>query len=147
MGKLTKSFQAVKNYFNLGFKTPEIAEKKLRAYTPLGLVSQEGEADSILEVLKRGDDINEKDYDGNTALMLAVKHGKMDAVRTLIDNKADLNIKDKHGYTALRLATRYEQKEIAGLLIDKGASLDGVIEEQRIGQLEKTAREAQVQPK
>lgn len=122
------------------FESQEQPKPKLKAYTPLELVASEGDVDGIKEVLRRGDDINEKNYDGNTALMMAVVHGKTDSVRALIDSKAELNIKDKHGYTALRLAVRYDHKEIASLLIEKGASLEGVIEEQRLCQLEKATQ-------
>jgi uncharacterized protein len=61
-------------------------------------------APDIVDVLKRGADVNLTDRRGNSALMYAANLGLVENVKTLLANGADATLKSKDGETALSLA-------------------------------------------
>jgi ankyrin repeat protein len=60
----------------------------------------------ILEVLKKGADVNTPNPKGYTALMYAANLGLVENVKTLLANGADATLKSADGETALSLAER-----------------------------------------
>jgi uncharacterized protein len=68
---------------------------------PLGDMSK---APNIVDVLKRGADVNMTDRKGYTALMYAANLGLIENVKILLANGADATLKSADGETALSLA-------------------------------------------
>jgi ankyrin repeat protein len=79
-------------------------------------------ARAILDVLKRGADVNSADPAGYTALMYAANLGLVENVKVLLANGADATLKTESGSTALDLCqsrssvARAERKQVAEIL-------------------------------
>lgn len=71
-----------------------------------GYIGEPEKAPEIVEVLKRGADVNAADSGGYTALMYAANLGCVDNVKVLLANGADAIRESKDGETALSLAER-----------------------------------------
>jgi hypothetical protein len=82
-----------------------------------------GDARVVLDLLRRGRDVNALDRHGQTALMLAAHAGHREVVETLIAHRANLNITAKFGLSALMLALVAGHAQIAHLLAKAGADL------------------------
>jgi ankyrin repeat protein len=81
---------------------------------------------AVLELLRRGVDVNEKDDMGWTALRQASVRGYTDMARLLLDNGADVNQKGRSGATALMDASWRGHVVTARLLIGRGADVNAV---------------------
>ena len=82
-----------------------------------------GDVPIVLDLLRRGTDVDARDRYGQTALMLAAHAGHRDVVETLIAHRAKLNITAKFGLSALMLALIAGHAEVARLLAKAGADL------------------------
>lgn len=84
--------------------------------------AEEGDANKIRELLKKGADPNTVNSKKETVLMLAAGSGNRDAVKALLDKGANyktLNLDDEH---ALFYAIRSGDYDTVKLLLDKGAN-------------------------
>lgn len=88
-----------------------------------GSVGDPDTAPEIVDVLKRGADVNVADPQGYTALMYAANLGLVENVKVLLASGADAGRKSRHGETALSLAVRpessvaqAERRQVAELL-------------------------------
>jgi ankyrin repeat protein len=84
---------------------------------------KEGELQIVLDLLKRGTDVDVRNRYGQTALMLAAHAGHREVVETLIAHGAKLNVTAKFGLSALMLALIGGHAEVARLLAKAGADL------------------------
>ena len=82
-----------------------------------------GDVQLVLDLLRRGIDLNARDRYGQTALMLAAHAGHREVVETLIAHRVNLNITAKFGLSALMLAIVAGHVEVAPLLAKAGADL------------------------
>lgn len=82
-----------------------------------------GDLPFVLDLLRRGADVDARDRYGQTALMLAAHAGHREVVEALIGQQANLNVTAKFGLSALMLAVVAGHAEVAGLLARAGADL------------------------
>lgn len=61
--------------------------------------ANEGDVDTIQDLLGSGADVNFKDIDGRTALHIAACQGRTDVVQLLLDRGAKVDPKDRWGST------------------------------------------------
>ncbi|XP_060109206.1 KN motif and ankyrin repeat domain-containing protein 2 [Heteronotia binoei] len=85
--------------------------------TALAATRSEGDMETILQLLQRGNVNAKASQAGQTALMLAVSHGRQDMVRALLASGADVNVQDDDGSTALMCACEHGHTEIVRLLL------------------------------
>lgn len=71
----------------------------------------------VVDLLRRGMDVNTVDPQGNSLLMLAVRGNNVELARFLLDNRANPERRSPHGDTALMLAAMLGHKEIAELIL------------------------------
>lgn len=87
--------------------------------------SRTGNVKKILELLKKGADVNAQDEaHRQTALTYAAALGQMDAVKVLLDHGADPNLANMVGYSPIMAAARNSRQRCAMLLIDAGAEVN-----------------------
>ena len=96
--------------------------------TPLGLASQNGNAEIIEQLVRAGVDPNDPVQAvnaGETPLMLAARTGQVDAVTVLLDAGADISVQETwNGQTALMWAAAEGHVPVAETLIAHGADID-----------------------
>lgn len=90
--------------------------------TELMNAAKGGNNDAVLDVLKRGADVNEQTNKGKTALMFAASEGHTNVSRLLIEKGAKINIADNYGTTALIVASTSGHDEVVALLLEHNAN-------------------------
>lgn len=85
------------------------------------LAADSGNAEAVLDLLKKGADVNAKTSDGISALMYASQNGHLETVRVLAANGANINDTPFSRETALFAAVRNNYDEIVHYLLIKGA--------------------------
>lgn len=83
--------------------------------------AEEGNVETILELLEAGADINATDTHGNTAVMTATQKNNVDTVKALIEQGADINIRNNNQDNVLLYAGAEGLLEILQLAIETGA--------------------------
>lgn len=84
--------------------------------------AENGQIDTVKELLKKGANPKVKDQYDRTPLMLAAHGGHTAIVKILLDsNVVDINAQDKTGYTALIYGAFYGHIDIVKALLDKKA--------------------------
>ncbi|XP_031384250.1 integrin-linked protein kinase 1 isoform X2 [Punica granatum] len=83
--------------------------------------ANEGDLDSIQDLLASGTNVNFKDIDGRTALHIAACQGRTDVVQLLLDRSAEVDPKDRWGSTPLADAVYYKNQNVIKLLETHGA--------------------------
>ena len=81
---------------------------------------------AIIDLLKRGVDVNTVDREGNTLLAQAIKRDLPDAVDYLMAHRARLNPRNKHGETAISIAAYNGRTAYVKKLVEAGAGPDVV---------------------
>ncbi len=75
------------------------------------------ETAKVVELLRRGMDVNTVDYQGNTLLMIAARNNNVELTRFLLENRANPERRNPYGDTALMLAAMRGHKEIVALML------------------------------
>jgi uncharacterized protein len=79
---------------------------------------------AVVDLIKRGVDINTVDRSGNTLLIQAVQRDIPDLVDYLLQHRARVNIRNKNGETALSLAAYTGKLAYVQRLVEAGAEVD-----------------------
>lgn len=82
------------------------------------------DASAIIDLLKRGVDVNTVDRDGNTLLTQAIKRDIPEAVDYLMAHRARLNTRNRHGETALSIAAYNGRTAFVKKLVEAGAEIN-----------------------
>ncbi|XP_014730313.1 PREDICTED: 2-5A-dependent ribonuclease [Sturnus vulgaris] len=83
-----------------------------------------GEKESVLELLERGADVNSKVEGGWTPLHIAVQNNEVELVQLLLDRGADLHARKDNGGTAFTEAGIAGNVEILELLLERGSDIN-----------------------
>ena len=83
-----------------------------------------GDMDNVVQLVKRGVDINVADSAGRTALMFSAFNGHAEIVRLLLDSGAGIEPLDSTGRTALIYASTGPFPETVELLLRRKASVN-----------------------
>jgi hypothetical protein len=75
---------------------------------------------AVLELIRKGTDVNSRDDMGRTALMEVALNGCIELAATLLDNGADVSLRNINGYSALELAIESGVIKIVEMLVDRG---------------------------
>ncbi len=78
----------------------------------------------VVDLLKRGMDVNTADASGNTLAMIAARNGNLELLDFLLRNRANTLRRNKYGDNAIMLATFRGNIEAVRRLLDVGASPD-----------------------
>ncbi len=81
-----------------------------------------GDNTAVLNVLKRGANVNEQSNKGKTALMFAASEGHSNVSRSLIEHGAKVDIADNYGTTALIVASTAGHDGVVALLLEHNAN-------------------------
>lgn len=87
-----------------------------------------GMQEMLLDVLKKGVDINLRNEQGFTPLMLAIEYDNTEIINLLIENGADIECRTQQ-YTPLMFAVQEGKFSIVQLLIRKGANINSATDE------------------
>ena len=93
-----------------------------REDTAIMLASRGGNEALVLELVKRGAEVNARGEGGFDALMFASRFGRTAVVAVLLNHGADPNTRNQH-WTALGLAASYDYLPVCLLLVAQAADL------------------------
>ena len=98
----------------------------MASYYELSLLDEveEGNVESVVQLIKAGADVNDTNKVGETALMIALLNGHVKCVGPLIEAGADLNMFSDEGMTALLTAAWEGHDDSVDKLIKAGADLN-----------------------
>lgn len=94
------------------------------AYDDILHAVEKNETAAVVDLLKRGMDVNTADRAGTTLLMIAARNGNLDLLQTLLNNRASINRRNQFGDSALLLAALNARFDAAKLLMEKGAEVN-----------------------
>jgi hypothetical protein len=78
----------------------------------------------VVDLLKRGMDVNTADQSGNTLLMIAARNNNVSLLDFLLRNRANILKKNEYGDSALMLASLRGNREAVRMLLDALAPAD-----------------------
>jgi len=93
--------------------------------TAIIVASEGGNEAVVLELVKRGAEVNARDEDSRDALMYASEYGHTAVVAVLLNHGADPNTRNQY-WTALGLAAAWDYLPICLLLVARAADLYAV---------------------
>lgn len=79
---------------------------------------------AIIELLKRGVDVNTVDRDGNTLLVQAIRREIPEVVEYLLTHRARMNNRNKNGETAVSIAAYNGKMAYVKRLVEAGAEVN-----------------------
>lgn len=86
--------------------------------------AEQGDAEELSELLRRGGDTNARGPSGYTPLMMAAYGGSVETMRLLLTTGADIDAQADNGGTALIVATIQGHLDVVRLLVEAGATTD-----------------------
>ncbi|MCW5782009.1 MAG: ankyrin repeat domain-containing protein [Nitrospirales bacterium] len=113
---MTNILRHVISYFFIAFSLIGCATK-------LQTEAAIGNAQSVMELLEKGESITETDFRGLTALHYAAKGGQEGIVDLLLTKGAEINARGNRGETPLYVATYYCHRWVVRTLLEKGANV------------------------
>jgi ankyrin repeat protein len=94
------------------------------AYDDILAAANSGDTVAVIDLIKRGMDVNTADPRGTTLLMIAVRNGNISLMEALLASRANVNRRNQFGDTALGLAALSARYDAVHGLIEKGADLN-----------------------
>ncbi len=88
-------------------------------YDDILFFANQNETDKVVDLLRRGMDVNTTDPQGSSLLMIAARGNNLELVRFLIDNRANPRLKNRYGDTALMIAALQGHTEIVRLMVER----------------------------
>jgi uncharacterized protein len=102
-----------------------IEERNASAETPLIIAALAGRTDVVLDLIKRGADVNARNDRGMTALHAATYAGDLPAVEALLAAGVPVDeAGNKFKVTPLFVAAEENHIDIVSLLLDRGAAIE-----------------------
>lgn len=99
---------------------PSVAERRVQRHANIFLAASDNDAESVLQFLDAGADVNALDDNGYTTLHAASSYNHTDLLRLLVSRGGDPNLADHEGDTPLFVA---ETREMCACLLALGADL------------------------
>lgn len=94
------------------------------SYDDILVAANQDDTAKVVDLLKRGMDVNTADTAGNTLTMIAARNANLELLDFLLKNRANTLKRNKYGDTALMLAAYRGHAPAARRLLDAGASPD-----------------------
>lgn len=89
---------------------------------PLFQLVHKDAREEIIELIRKGADLEATDAGGNTPLMAAARQDRREMAALLIDHGADMDAVNRDGETALAVAVKGGKTDTAALLLERGAA-------------------------
>jgi hypothetical protein len=87
-------------------------------YDDILFAANQSKTTEVIDLLRRGMDINTTDPQGNTLLIIAVRENNSDLAKFLLENRANPYKRNRYGDTALMIAALQGLDDIAKLLLN-----------------------------
>lgn len=86
--------------------------------------ANQSETDKVVDLLRRGMDVNTADQQGTTLLMIAARENNTELVKFLLDNRANAQRRNRYGDSALTLATLKGHLEVIRAMLERKVEPD-----------------------
>jgi len=93
-------------------------------YEDILQAANRNETAKVVDLLRRGMDVNTVDREGNSLLMIAARNNNLDLARFLLDNRANPERRNPHGDSALMLAAMLGHQEMVALMLERKPELN-----------------------
>jgi ankyrin repeat protein len=77
-----------------------------------------GHYSEVVDLLKKGADINAKDSHGDIPIIIALREGNFEICKFLLENGADIRMKNNKGMNAIILSSRIKHFAAASLFVE-----------------------------
>lgn len=94
------------------------------SYDDILVAANQDDTAKVVDLLKRGMDVNTADTAGNTLTMIAARNANLELLDFLLRNRANALKRNKYGDNALMLASYRGHTQAVRRLLDAGASPD-----------------------
>lgn len=94
------------------------------AYDDILAAANNKDTATVVDLLRRGMDINTADRTGSTLLMIAARTGNQSLLQTLLTNRANVNRRNQFGDSAVMMAALNKRLAAVQILIEHGADLN-----------------------
>ena len=94
------------------------------AYEEILDAAEKNQSEAVVDLLKRGMDVNTADPAGNTLLMIAARNDNPELINFLLANRAGVNRRNRFGDTACLLATVKGHLAVLQLLHANGCQIE-----------------------
>jgi ankyrin repeat protein len=81
--------------------------------------TKQGDNPTVINLLRRGMDVNTTDTEGMSLLMIAAENNNLELLRFLLDNRVNAQRRNRHGDTALMIAALRGHIEVVRLMLDR----------------------------
>lgn len=92
-------------------------------YDDILVAAEKDDTAQVVDLLKRGMDVNTVDPSGSTLLVIASRNGNVDLLEFLLRNRANILKRNKYGDSAIMLAALRGHVAIVQKLLDAGADV------------------------
>lgn len=94
------------------------------SYDDILIAANKDDTVTVVDLLKRGMDVNTADAAGNTLTMIAARNANLDLLDFLLKNRSNTLKRNRYGDTALMLAAYRGHAQAVRRLLDAGAAPD-----------------------
>ena len=94
------------------------------AYDDILAAANDSDTATVVDLLKRGMDVNTSDRAGSTLMMIAARTGNLQLLQTLLANRANVNRRNQYGDSAVMVGALNGKLEVVKALLEHGAELN-----------------------